>query len=123
VFGERGEVLDGRESCAVIVADRFARPGERAAYRAWLGRTQRGLRKSVLDAMNAVSFGNALIGAATAAYERDDWAPWLPAEEPPAHAPSARDRFVASVAAKWAAARPDENAPKPDESPQIHGKP
>lgn len=104
-YGERGEVVNARESCAVLIADRYARPGERAAYRAHLESQKTGMTKKQLDAWNPIAFGNALLGAAVAAYQTDQWAPPVP--RPP---PSARERWAQRIAERWASTRREMDA-------------
>jgi hypothetical protein len=102
VYGERGEKLDEREECAVLVADRWALAGERAAFRAQLKRRNPGMRDETLNAMTPIGFGNALIGVAVAAYERDEWADVATANEEPKPARSeTREEFAQRVRASF----------------------
>jgi hypothetical protein len=72
VYGCRGEILREREASAALVTDRFASKEERVAFREKLARTG-GVSHQLIAAATVVGLGNALIGAATRAYELDEW--------------------------------------------------
>lgn len=99
-YGRRGPVLNERESLAVAVAAECLRfePGDWAVVIAERRRiTTRAVERKVQvpDAPRLVAtlLGNAIIGAAVAAYERDEWADWRPRERPeePARVQRARE--------------------------------
>lgn len=92
-YGERGPVLDSWESCAVLVAEKFARKGERAAYRRWLDGAEVKMSAADRDRLNPIAFGNALIGIATEAYETGVFKPLV---EAPTQ--SFRERFIGDLA-------------------------
>jgi len=99
-YGKRGPVVNERESLAVVVALECLRfePGDWSVVSEERRRiTTRAAerRVQVPDAPRLVAtiLGNAIIGAAVAAYERDEWADWRPRERPeePARVQRARE--------------------------------
>jgi hypothetical protein len=113
LYIERGEVLNGgwslAESKSLVVAKRFARPGEKDCFRADLSRRNPRLTPKQLDALTPLAFGSALIGAAESAYEVAAGGPWslaarwCPAK--PTRKVSARRAFVEHMAEAWAQAK------------------
>ena len=93
-YGRRGEEADRRSSCAEEVATRFGREKEREAWAASQGLD--GAAPTYVD----LAYGNALLGVATVAYERDAWEPVVPAARP-----GARARFWRGVHDNWRAVR------------------
>ncbi|RTL25084.1 MAG: hypothetical protein EKK55_10130 [Rhodocyclaceae bacterium] len=88
-YGARGPVVNERESLAVVVAAACLRfePGDWGVVVAERRRiTERATARKVQvpDAARLVAtiLGNAILGAAVAAYERDAWEDWRPRERP-----------------------------------------
>lgn len=100
-YGQWGEKRREYVSAAEELARTFGARDERAAFRDHLVRT--GVRAKQLDAITARAYGNALLGVAVAAYERDAWESVVP--PPSAPPPNARAAFATRVAEAWAAAK------------------
>jgi hypothetical protein len=118
--GERGAVLNGWQSVADQVTERYAREGEVSA---WLCTLDPRKRARLTEPMEPIAFGNALLAAATDAYELNRWTPLLPAPLPPPM--SARVRWLKGVAERWEAARKKYLGPStaPPDSSSNSGEP
>lgn len=101
-FGQRGPEIDKRESVAEQVAKRFVSAAERARFELLLRRSDKGRTARYYESVARIAAGNALLGAAQTAFDRDEWTSWLP-EVP--DATTARARWVKGVCANWEKAK------------------